>query len=534
MNPIIYAVNVMVDGIGDLGHFLDFITAAAQNPANVQNAHFVICTNRELGDDEHRDSNTRIQEIVAEFFDALPEHHPLKNLRDKVIFIADGQMEEKAEELRSSLGENQKFCVYFTSMENEDLIDALDPQQSTWHFRSYLEEHNNDNRFAPSRFMRPFYNCLSLSPTGAGIFIPESLHDKLLEDESIIFTENDINTDAALTICYAHVYQDVLINLIAIFNELYERTMIIFALKPLTATEDNNVHEDELEEANCTLLLPPTDSWIDDKDFRLLQIKQARTAHVGCASGDKGTEYCIGNGLLPIIEYKNGKKENFWESFIETLESDSFKSILTPTQQASVNKLVDYLRASCEYWSAVLRMELMELTEVPDVDCSDPLDNLFEMTRKLSSADIAVWRSVVCPYLRQHFDIAQKIPKNVEIFRMCAALAQAEGEDLTTARNFFQTMPAEEYERFVSFLLEEIIYYYHEYRPEAKESISIINSSFILLALQSIRDWNQYLPKMFSQDTQTLTQENIISFCRNMISSGMLYDSRSAVRSMSP
>lgn len=533
MNPIIYAVNIMVDGIGDLGHFLDFIAAAAQNPANMQNAHFVICTNRELGDDEHRDSNLRIHAIVTDFFDQLPENHPLKHLRDKVIFIAEGQMEEKAQELRASLGENQKFCVYFTSMENEDLIEAIDPHKSTWHFIAYLEEHNNDDRFVDSNRMRPFYNCLSLSPKGAGIFIPESLIDKPLEPNSIILTENDISADDAVTICYAHVYQDVLINLIAAFNELYERTMIIFAIKPLKATEYNNVHDEELEEANCTLLTPARDNWIDDRDFRLLKIKQAQTAHVGAASGDKGTEYCIGNGLLPIIEYKNGKKENFWESFIETLESDAFNSILTSVQQASINRIIDYLRASCEYWSAVLQMDLMELIEVPDVDGSDPLENLFETAREISAADIEVWRDIVCPYLRQHFDIAQKIPRNVEVFRMCAALVQSDGEEFTTARNFFQSMPADEYERFASFLLEEVITYMHQ-SPDTNETISLTNSAFVLLALQHVRNWDQYLPKMLNEDTGLLRQEDIISFCRNIISSEMLTTSHGSSRSMSP
>ena len=78
MNPCIFAVNVLSDGVGDLFHFVDFLSVLSED--ELQDAYFVIKI-------PHRDSNFPQYQKIMSIIKDLDESHPLKKYKDKITFM---------------------------------------------------------------------------------------------------------------------------------------------------------------------------------------------------------------------------------------------------------------------------------------------------------------------------------------------------------------------------------------------------------------------------------------------------------------
>lgn len=441
--PCVFLVDIYTDGIGDLYHFIDFV--AALEPSELNNSYFVMLTNR--AGKAHR--------IIIDIINSLSINHPLKQYADSAICVSKDHEQITADKLLKEI--NGPIFIYEVSTASKYYGGFPSLLKINNNFKLFLGEHGRRvDSYDSSQFLG-LYNHMGVGPGTVGIFVPNS--NASAQTNQAILDRLGIPHNTELSICYSFVHTETNIQLLCQLQIAKNRgskskkQLILFFPKGIPSALSEHTKQ-LLKKSNCRLL-DNKGKWLSEAEFAELKIIQSKTATFSVASGDKTTENCFAEGLLPVIEFKSILKLGFWGGVLKTLEVASEQDGLNDAQKEAYVKIKEYIEESISFNNFANRVEqTLKAGETIEESLERVSGRLLKKIEQLDPSCFDFWRNVVCPYIRKNHNVAEKLSRNVKIFRMISELHYNPSSGYANqAKDFFVNLDAEIYNSLIYALL---------------------------------------------------------------------------------
>lgn len=554
--PIIYAVRV-VDGIGDLLHFIDFVTALP--PSLAENAYFFVsyCEDYlvkmieeplELYEKNLRNEGYHTQESMQQMIKSrIKFKKEIQVKANKIKGILDNLYVSHP---KNPLARNTVYYI------QTDLFEAVNSDCLVWNVSTNSTFDNSNIRLIGTLYEHGFFPehkvkrhplqqtmGISLNSKVAGIFVKPSDADTQLDETGIILRKRyKISDEAVVNFCYSHSNTEHNINMLIALHKKSKN-----AAKPQIIVFPQGIPKNlyvalinRLPKENIRLIESLGHTGFNDAEIRQLKIMQAQTAACGLAAGDTSAQDCINEGLLPIIEYERFEKADFWHDMIEVIEDFSTSHLFTKEQQQDVEIIIKYLKDSLEYYLPFAAQRLlvhveaggMNIHEIPELISrgitEQPPFIAPPSCAQLTESCFAMWKNEICIYLRKNFNVADRIPAAVQLFRMLGELVVDTKITNNLAVEFFKKMDREQYSQLVNTLKESM--HLIRAKPYYSSEEDLQQISNCLLALEHKVDnnpltllpilsgealvWSKYSKQQTIKDPQILQQNTSKKGCQ--------------------